>query len=136
MDYKDAPVTPVPEYEYGWRGWLDSPAGRYLLAWEQQQCDRLVDEVVGFYAVQCGLPELDGLRHSRISRRIQAWSPRDGLPGADGADPADLAEPVDDEEYRAADQDEEAAERHGLSEARGAGTATPAPRLAPGRPPP
>jgi len=76
-------VTQGPEP--GWRAWLDSPAGRYLLAWEQQQCDRLVDEVFGFYAVQCGLPELDGLRHSRISRRILAWSPRDGLPPPEAA---------------------------------------------------
>jgi SAM-dependent methyltransferase len=80
-DYRDRPVNLVSEP--GWCDWLDSPAGRYLLAWEQAQCDRLVDDVFGFYALQCGMPALDGLRHSRISRRILAWRPGDGEPRSD-----------------------------------------------------
>lgn len=65
-----------------WPSWLESPSGRYLLAWEQAQCDRLVEDVFGFYAVQCGMPVLEGLRASRIARRIHAWSLRDGMPCA------------------------------------------------------
>jgi SAM-dependent methyltransferase len=61
----------------GWSGWLDSPPGRYLLAWEQQEYDRLVDDVFGFYAVQCGLARIDCLRGSRMSSRIHAWTQDD-----------------------------------------------------------
>jgi SAM-dependent methyltransferase len=63
-----------------WPAWLESPSGRYLLAWEQAQCDRLVEDVFGFYAVQCGMPSLEGLRASRIARRIRVWGLHDGLP--------------------------------------------------------
>ncbi len=73
-----------------WNQWLDSPPGRYLLAWEQQQYDRLVDDVFGFYAVQCGLPQLDCLRASRMSSRIHARAQADL---GDVVAPADSSEP-------------------------------------------
>ncbi|MBP8308905.1 MAG: methyltransferase domain-containing protein [Burkholderiaceae bacterium] len=60
-----------------WNTWLDSAPGRYMLAWEQQEHDRLVDDVFGFYAVQCGLPQLDCLRASRMSSRIHARTQAD-----------------------------------------------------------
>ncbi|MCX7275115.1 MAG: class I SAM-dependent methyltransferase [Burkholderiales bacterium] len=74
-----------------WNRWLDGPAGRYLLAWEQQQYDALVDDVFGFHALQCGLSPLDCLRASRMSSRIHARTPadHDGWPGA--ATPGDEA---------------------------------------------
>ena len=53
-----------------WAAWLDSAPGRYLLAWEQQQFDELVDDVFGFYALQCGLARLDCLRGSRMASHI------------------------------------------------------------------
>jgi SAM-dependent methyltransferase len=79
-DYKDGFLSAGDAIS--WPAWLDSPSGRYLLAWEQRQCDLLVEDVFGFYAVQCGMPALEGLRASRIARRIRAWSLRDGLPSA------------------------------------------------------
>ncbi len=79
-DYKDGFLSAADVLS--WPAWLDSPSGRYLLAWEQSQCDRLVEDVFGFYAVQCGMPALEGLRASRIARRIRAWSLRDGQPAA------------------------------------------------------
>jgi SAM-dependent methyltransferase len=52
--------------------WLDSPPGRYLLAWEQAQFDAAVADVFGFFALQCGLPRIDCLRMNRMRSRIHA----------------------------------------------------------------
>jgi len=49
--------------------WLRTPAGRYLLAWEQQHLDHAVADIFGFHALQLGLPELDGLRANRMPHR-------------------------------------------------------------------
>lgn len=49
--------------------WLATPAGRYLLAWEQAQLDRVVADLFGFHALQLGLPELDALRSNRMPHR-------------------------------------------------------------------
>src|SRR5262245_38348344 len=57
--------------------WLATPAGRYLLAWEQEHLDRAVVDLFGFHAVQLGLPELDALRANRMPHR---WICGDGTP--------------------------------------------------------
>ncbi|HLR11998.1 MAG TPA: methyltransferase domain-containing protein [Burkholderiaceae bacterium] len=49
--------------------WLESPAGQYVLAWEQKQIDRLVANVFGYHAVQVGLVEKNFLRASRIRHK-------------------------------------------------------------------
>jgi SAM-dependent methyltransferase len=49
--------------------WLATPAGRYLLAWEQQQLDACVADVFGFHALQVGLPQLEALRANRMPHR-------------------------------------------------------------------
>lgn len=49
--------------------WLETPAGRYALAWEQQQLDALVADLFGFHAIQLGLPAIDGLRANRMPHR-------------------------------------------------------------------
>jgi len=46
--------------------WLQTPPGRYLLAWEQAQMDAAVADVFGFHALQLGLPELAALRTNRM----------------------------------------------------------------------
>lgn len=46
--------------------WLDTPPGRYLLAWEQDRLDRAVVDLFGFHALQLGLPQLDTLRANRM----------------------------------------------------------------------
>ena len=56
----------------GWRDWLASPPGRYVLEWEQEQFDAAVADVFGFYALQCGLPQLDCLRANRMPSRVHA----------------------------------------------------------------
>ncbi len=49
--------------------WADSVLGRYILSWEQEQIERAVAGPLGTHAIQLGLPELDGLRSSRIHYR-------------------------------------------------------------------
>lgn len=49
--------------------WLPSPAGRYLLAWEQTQCDAAVADLFGYHALQLGMPQLDALRANRVQHR-------------------------------------------------------------------
>ena len=49
--------------------WLETPPGRYLLAWEQSQLDRSVADIFGFHALQLGLPRLDALRDNRMPHR-------------------------------------------------------------------
>ncbi len=49
--------------------WLLSPAGRYVLAWQQQALDRYVADVFGFHALQVGGPALQSLRCNRMPHR-------------------------------------------------------------------
>lgn len=52
-----------------WPAWAASPAGRYVLDWEQAQLDRAVSNVFGYRALQLGLPQLDALRENRMPCR-------------------------------------------------------------------
>lgn len=49
--------------------WFESPAGAYLLAWEQQQFDQAVVDLFGYHALQLGLPALDALAANRMPHR-------------------------------------------------------------------
>ena len=49
--------------------WLRTPAGGYLLAWEQERVDHAVADVFGFHALQLGMPELEALRNNRMPHR-------------------------------------------------------------------
>jgi SAM-dependent methyltransferase len=49
--------------------WLPTPAGQYLLAWEQAQFDKAVADVFGYHALQLGLPSVATLRSNRIPHR-------------------------------------------------------------------
>ncbi len=52
-----------------WPTWTESPAGRYVLDWEQAQLDGVVSDVFGYHALQLGLPQLDALRENRMPCR-------------------------------------------------------------------
>ncbi|MEO6985740.1 MAG: class I SAM-dependent methyltransferase [Paralcaligenes sp.] len=54
--------SPIVELE----GWLDSPCGQYVKAWEQKQVDGMVANVFGYRAVQIGLPSWDLLSANRM----------------------------------------------------------------------
>ena len=49
--------------------WLQTPAGRYVLEWEQGHLDTAVADLFGFHALQLGLPELDALSANRMPHR-------------------------------------------------------------------
>ena len=61
--------------------WLQTDAGRYMLAWEQGQSDALVADMFGFHALQLGMPQLQGLAHNRMPHRwLAVQEPCEGLP--------------------------------------------------------
>ena len=72
--------------------WLQTPAGRYLLGWEQAQLDQAVADIFGFHALQLGLPELDALRANRMPHRWIALDAHTAVPQrpADGTPTAAL----------------------------------------------
>lgn len=51
------------------QAWLQSPPGRYMLAWERAQIDMAVADIFGFHALQLGLPQLDALAANRMQHR-------------------------------------------------------------------
>ena len=57
--------TPAPPWS-SWEKWLQSPPGRYVLAWEQRCFDQIVADVFGFHAVQIGLPQINTLSENRM----------------------------------------------------------------------
>ena len=59
-------------------GWLQTPAGLYVRAWEQQCLDSLTVDIFGYNAVQIGLPQLDALAASRMPNK---WLLDSRLPG-------------------------------------------------------
>lgn len=66
----------------GLQDWFQTPPGRYLLAWEQQQFDEAVTDIFGYHALQLGLPEIDGLRTNRMPHRWLALPQPCGTPRA------------------------------------------------------
>ena len=55
----------------GFRDWLETPQGQYVLHWEQKKHDLLLADVFGFNAVQIGLPEVDYLHANRMPFRFR-----------------------------------------------------------------
>jgi len=53
-------------------GWLQTPAGVYLRAWEQTCLDNLTADIFGYNAVQIGMPQLDALAASRMPYKLLA----------------------------------------------------------------
>ena len=50
-------------------GWLQTPAGVYLRAWEQTCLDNLTADIFGFNAVQIGMPQIDALAANRMPNK-------------------------------------------------------------------
>jgi SAM-dependent methyltransferase len=65
--------------------WLKTPAGGYVLQWEQAHLDTAVVDLFGFHALQLGLPELASLQANRMPHRWVAVE-RPQAPGAAGDD--------------------------------------------------
>ena len=68
----------------GLQDWFQTPQGRYLLAWERDQMDRVVADIFGFHALQLGLPALDALQANRMPHR---WTASNAVHIASGAAP-------------------------------------------------
>ena len=68
--------------------WLKTPAGAYVLQWEQAHLDVAVADLFGFHALQLGLPELEALRANRMPHRWTATEHAEAPPPAPGNDPA------------------------------------------------
>jgi SAM-dependent methyltransferase len=72
--------------------WFQTPAGQYLLAWEQQQFELAVVDIFGYHALQLGLPAVDALAGNRMPHRWLATSQAPGTePGASTTLCADFA---------------------------------------------
>lgn len=52
--------------------WFQTPAGRYLLAWERAQLDVAVADMFGYHALQLGLEMVDTLSTNRMPYRWTA----------------------------------------------------------------
>jgi SAM-dependent methyltransferase len=76
----------VPIVDLG--AWLHTPAGRYLLQWEQQQLDAAVADAFGYHALQLGLPQLEALRANRMPHRWVAYA------GLDSPEPLPFPPPA------------------------------------------
>ena len=50
--------------------WFATPAGRYLLGWEQARFDQAVVDLFGYNALQLGLPELKTLAANRDRKSV------------------------------------------------------------------
>ncbi|RZT97817.1 methyltransferase family protein [Rivibacter subsaxonicus] len=76
--------------------WLQTPPGRYLLAWEQERIDAMVGDMFGFHAIQLGLPAIDGLRSNRMPHRwlVRAAGATGEAPPAADADADADADPT------------------------------------------
>jgi SAM-dependent methyltransferase len=68
--------------------WLETPPGRYLLAWEQQHLDHAVADIFGFHALQLGLPQLHALQANRMPHRWVASEAASPIAGPAGDEPA------------------------------------------------
>jgi SAM-dependent methyltransferase len=54
---------------HGIEEWLGTPQGSYVMAWEQEKIDTVVDDLFGYNALQFGLPQLQLLARNRIPLR-------------------------------------------------------------------
>ncbi len=71
--------------------WLQTPAGRYVLEWEQRHLDVAVADLFGFHALQLGLPELDALRANRMPHR---WVATDSVCKVEAGHAGEAADPA------------------------------------------
>lgn len=57
----------------GLDAWLQTPQGRYVMAWEKARIDATVADLFGYNAIQLGLPQFDLLAQNRIPLRQIAY---------------------------------------------------------------
>ena len=57
---------------YGIEDWLGTPQGQYVMTWEREKINAVIDDLFGYNALQLGQPQLKLLEHSRIPLRQTA----------------------------------------------------------------
>lgn len=73
---------PAPPWS-SWEKWLQSPPGRYVLAWEQRCFDQIVADIFGFHAIQIGLPQINTLSENRMPLHAILIHSNDNRPQAE-----------------------------------------------------
>ena len=87
----------------GLTDWLKTPAGAYVLQWEQAHLDIAVADLFGYHALQLGLPELDALGANRMPHRwVAVERPPSGTAPEVGAAADDTAMPIEPAQRRVA----------------------------------
>lgn len=61
------------------RDWLDTAKGQYVSSVEQAWCDRVLEDVFGYHALQLGLSSFSAMRNNRIPHQwvaeLNPWQP-------------------------------------------------------------
>jgi SAM-dependent methyltransferase len=71
MDLPEPPAANLQDSQANpWLSWLATPLGQYVLAWQQQELDRVIQDIFGYHALQMQMPGLDALAKSRMSHRL------------------------------------------------------------------
>src|SRR3990167_7750435 len=65
----------------GLHDWFQTPAGRYLLHWEDAQLESAVADIFGYHALQLGVPQLQGLRANRMPHQWLGMPTPESVPG-------------------------------------------------------
>lgn len=65
----------------GLHDWFQTPAGRYLLRWEDAQLESAVADIFGYHALQLGVPQLHGLRANRMPHQWLGMPSPEAVPG-------------------------------------------------------
>ncbi|OYQ41445.1 SAM-dependent methyltransferase [Rhodoferax sp. TH121] len=61
--------------------WFQTPAGQYLLRWEDAQLESAVADIFGYHALQLGVPQLHGLRANRMPHQWLGMPSPEAVPG-------------------------------------------------------
>ncbi len=72
----------MSEQIIGLHDWFQTPAGQYLLRWEDAQLQSAVADIFGYHALQLGVPQLHGLRANRMPHQWLGMPTPEPVPGA------------------------------------------------------
>lgn len=72
----------MSEQIIGLHDWFQTPAGQYLLRWEDAQLQSAVADIFGYHALQLGVPQLPGLRANRMPHQWLGMPTPEPVPGA------------------------------------------------------
>jgi len=71
----------MSEQIIGLHDWFQTPAGQYLLRWEDAQLQSSVADIFGYHALQLGVPQLHGLRANRMPHQWLGMPTPEPVPG-------------------------------------------------------